>query len=390
MIDYLLDKDEDDDELSDVPIKLLDLGEDSDGNSVTGGAFQNFSHNETNHEAVEMEIDSQPSLSSVLNKVIAHVEVRTQNENRSAGVENQLLALGASVSKTLSFNVTHLVFKDGSLATYKKAKRLGIHIVSISWIEACKKVRSRVVEADYPCSSKERYESPGLFPKLRKARSMQPKADEEDEKLMDLRVKRARRRREKKEMDEARTAPAKMKVVSRLPVPLDYFKTPSPKKKLERRKSVLDILQEYQENNIGGEMSSPCTSEELNTPLAKRLAFKLIRGNNGSSGSLPCSPLSNRKRDDGDRSPLLPNRKIDFEDNFSPVSFRRLSKVTDSPLSSRNQDKDPSVEALSDRKEDKDSDNVSDNNGHNNGSETSEASKQEGNKRKQVSYLIIC
>lgn len=35
-------------------------------------------------------------------------------------------------------NTTHVVFKDGRLSTYKKAKLLNIPIVSILWIEACR------------------------------------------------------------------------------------------------------------------------------------------------------------------------------------------------------------------------------------------------------------
>ena len=339
-VDYLLDEDETDS----MPKKILNLTDDSSNNSIEEErisedvskildnldkesqgmrddlpkppSFQDFStesaelvvrrvQDVTNCDVVEMELDKSTSkgpeisLSSVLEGVVAHVEVRTKNENRSSGVECQLLQLGAQVSKTFHNTVTHLIFKDGSLATYRKAKRLGIHIVSVSWIEGCKNSHERLPEANYPCSSKERYESPGLFPKLRKAKSLQPKADEEDEKVMELKLKRMQAARRRREKAEARTAPAKTTTISRQPVPLDYYK--QPEKKKERRKSVLDVLQEYQtaacstptKTNSFAEMTSPCSSEELNTPLAKRLAFKLLRENGGTPS--PYSSLTRRK-----------------------------------------------------------------------------------------------
>ena len=126
-------------------------------------------------------------------------QVRTNHENRSRCVQDQLTALGAKVSERLTKQVTHVIFKDGSLSTYNKAKRLGAHIVSVTWIEACKKEGARVDEALFPTVSKERYDSPGLFPKLRKAKSMQPKDDAEMARQLELAQKRRKRRMEKEQ-----------------------------------------------------------------------------------------------------------------------------------------------------------------------------------------------
>ena len=67
-----------------------------------------------------------------------------------------------------------MVFKEGTMGHYKKAKNMGIHIVGVLWIEACQISKCRAPESEYPCMSRERYESPGLFPRIRKLKSMQP------------------------------------------------------------------------------------------------------------------------------------------------------------------------------------------------------------------------
>uniref|UniRef100_A0A8C0U2J4 BRCT domain-containing protein n=1 Tax=Cyanistes caeruleus TaxID=156563 RepID=A0A8C0U2J4_CYACU len=69
--------------------------------------------------------------------ISAFVEVWSSNrtENYSKTFEQQLLDMGAKVSKTLNKHVTHLVFKDGRLTTWKKAQKMGVKIVSVLWVE---------------------------------------------------------------------------------------------------------------------------------------------------------------------------------------------------------------------------------------------------------------
>ncbi len=97
---------------------------------------------------------TQPSLSLILQGVTAYVEFRTGHENRSRCVEEVLESMGATVAKKLGKDVTHMVFKDGALATYNKGKKLGIHIVSNMWVEACKNEGTKVSEGLFPSISK--------------------------------------------------------------------------------------------------------------------------------------------------------------------------------------------------------------------------------------------
>ncbi len=242
----------------------------------------------------------------------AFVEVRTKNENRSECVEEQMQNLGATIMPKLGPKTTHLVFKDGSLATYNKAKKLGVHIVSVNWIEACKRSKARVPEGEYPTINKEKYDSPGLFPKLRKAKSMQPKNDDEIAKLIETQVK----RRQKKRLDALAETPS--------PPPLRR----SPRKKLRRRKSVLDVMEEYEndlntpvKNVIGSDCStvecpaSP-TSQDINTPLAKRIAMRLMSAGKTTPTSTVGSPAPTPRNlnpiayiDNDDQDPSSPKGK---------------------------------------------------------------------------------
>ena len=139
--------------------------------------------------SMEIECQANVSLNKVLDGVTAFVEVRSKNENRSDVVIDQLLALGALVVPRLINRCTHVVFKEGSLTTYNKAKKMNVVLVSVNWIEACKKEKVKVAEHLYPPMNQEKYDSPGLFPKLRKTKSLQPKSDEEFSKLIDRKVK---------------------------------------------------------------------------------------------------------------------------------------------------------------------------------------------------------
>lgn len=310
-------------------------------------------------EPVSTSKDGEQSPPDVLAGVVAFVEVRAEYENRSECVRKELQKLGArTTAKVTSPGVTHLVFKDGTLATYNKAKKLGIHIVSVSWIEACRKAGSLVEEAQYPCVSKERYESPGLFPRLRKTRSLQPKSDEEFDRYLERKMKRQKAAAERKqrllqeEQQREAEAKARARAVMRAfkPIPLDYYKSPKPIPRPKRssedegddetkprtaqeilaefenamasaavakaiiapmtppparafsspaatmttsttpRKRSRDIREDHETSQMKLLLSSPCSSEDLNTPLFKRLGKKMalekaIASGNVSGGS---------------------------------------------------------------------------------------------------------
>ena len=65
----------------------------------------------------------------------------------------------------------------------------------MSWLDACKKERVKVDEKLYPPMNQEKYDSPGLFPKLRKGKSLQPKTDEEFDKIIDAKARRIIKKR---------------------------------------------------------------------------------------------------------------------------------------------------------------------------------------------------
>ncbi|NXT72106.1 MCPH1 protein, partial [Chaetops frenatus] len=105
--------------------------------------------------------------------ISAFVEVWSSNrtENYSKTFEQQLLDLGANVSKTLNKHVTHVVFKDGRLTTWKKAQKMGVKIVSVLWVEKCQETGVHVDESLFPAVDT----NEGCLLPIKKHKSMQPK-----------------------------------------------------------------------------------------------------------------------------------------------------------------------------------------------------------------------
>ncbi|NXE11704.1 MCPH1 protein, partial [Lophotis ruficrista] len=105
--------------------------------------------------------------------VSAFVEVWSSNrtENYSKIFEQQLLDMGAKVSKTLNKHVTHVVFKDGRLATWRKAQKMDVKIVSVLWVEKCRETGVHVDESLFPAVDT----NEGLPLLIKKHKCMQPK-----------------------------------------------------------------------------------------------------------------------------------------------------------------------------------------------------------------------
>ncbi|NWW82511.1 MCPH1 protein, partial [Climacteris rufus] len=105
--------------------------------------------------------------------ISAFVDVWSSNrtENYSKTFEQQLLDMGAKVSKTLNKNVTHVVFKDGRLTTWKKAQRMGVKIVSVLWVEKCQEAGVLVDESLFPAVDT----NEGFLLPIKKHKCMQPK-----------------------------------------------------------------------------------------------------------------------------------------------------------------------------------------------------------------------
>ncbi|NXA94507.1 MCPH1 protein, partial [Melanocharis versteri] len=105
--------------------------------------------------------------------ISAFVEVWSSNrtENYSKTFEQQLLDMGAKVSKTFNKHVTHVIFKDGRSTTWKKAQKMGVKIVSVLWVEECRETGVRVDESLFPAVDTDE----GLLLPIKKHKCMQPK-----------------------------------------------------------------------------------------------------------------------------------------------------------------------------------------------------------------------
>ncbi|XP_043844925.1 microcephalin [Dromiciops gliroides] len=115
-----------------------------------------------------------PGGEPILKDVVAYVEVWSSSgvENYSKTFMNQLLDMGAKVSKTFNRNVTHVIFKEGYQSTWDKAQKYGVKLVSVLWVEKCRLAGVRVDESLFPAINS----NEGLRSLIKKKRKcMQPK-----------------------------------------------------------------------------------------------------------------------------------------------------------------------------------------------------------------------
>ncbi|RUS75132.1 hypothetical protein EGW08_017116 [Elysia chlorotica] len=133
-----------------------------------------------------MESESNPRTATptVLKGVVAFVEVRSSNDNRSAAIAHELSQLGAKVEPTFSDEVTHVVYKEGLKRTWNRATKRGVPMVSVSWIDSCKQHMMRMPESSFPALLPEESNSPlvriNYTSRWKKMRSMQPCDFEEE------------------------------------------------------------------------------------------------------------------------------------------------------------------------------------------------------------------
>ncbi|XP_021074636.1 microcephalin isoform X2 [Mus pahari] len=109
-----------------------------------------------------------------LKDIVAYVEVWSSKgtENYSKTFSKQLEDMGATVSKTLNKQVTHVIFKDGFQSTWDKAQKTGAKLVSVLWVEKCRMAGARVDESLFPAVNTDEH-LPNLIRKKHKC--MQPK-----------------------------------------------------------------------------------------------------------------------------------------------------------------------------------------------------------------------
>ncbi|XP_065368282.1 microcephalin isoform X2 [Calliphora vicina] len=136
-----------------------------------------YSHFDIPEAEQSLHIPEPPSLQEIMRNIVVYVEVRSGEDNRSAGVRKVIEALGARVNLSLNRDTTHVVFKEGLMSTFKKAKQMNVPIVSILWIEACKNQRRICDPKDYPISNLDRYENPELYTKMKRVKCMQPDSE---------------------------------------------------------------------------------------------------------------------------------------------------------------------------------------------------------------------
>lgn len=99
----------------------------------------------------------------VLYGIVAYVEIGG-NDRHVSGLKNILKTLGASIKDSFTKEVTHVIFKNGSIETYKRAKLLNVHLVSVLWVEACRNSKSKVCERLFPVVDTNDYSnSPRVF-----------------------------------------------------------------------------------------------------------------------------------------------------------------------------------------------------------------------------------
>lgn len=98
-------------------------------------------------------LDYGPVIKEVLTGVIAYVEVRSDLGDLSKLFAKHLHSLGAEISATLCKKTTHIVFKNGKPSTYKKGIEMKIPIVSVLWIDMCKKTLTKVQEDLFPATA---------------------------------------------------------------------------------------------------------------------------------------------------------------------------------------------------------------------------------------------
>ncbi|XP_062422751.1 microcephalin isoform X2 [Pungitius pungitius] len=110
---------------------------------------------------------------SVLKDVVVYVDVWSSDKtaNYSKPFVQQLQEMGAQVSKSFNKQVTHVVFNNGHPATWKKAKKNDVKLVSVLWVGRCYDDGVRLDEELFPALNDE--SNPIL--KNKKHRCMQPK-----------------------------------------------------------------------------------------------------------------------------------------------------------------------------------------------------------------------
>ncbi|XP_076368116.1 microcephalin [Tachypleus tridentatus] len=238
-------------------------------------------------EARSIEQRNHKPLNEILKGVVACVEVRSGREDRSKAIEQQLQLMGARVVPRLSRDVTHLVFKEGRVATRLKALAKGIHIVSVLWVDSCKKERAHTSEHLYPAHVPESYDSP-VATKLRKPPYMQPKDFSTEFEGSADRLKQIFNRIRKNQQSEIETNILVAKTPSPIPVESTVQIEPSCTSVITSNKTDVPFSQELHEQTTyvktltpkTGKKRTACALQSNPATQKKRKLFSCTKTNN--------------------------------------------------------------------------------------------------------------
>lgn len=293
-----------------------------------------------------------PTIRDVMRHVCVYVEVRSGSDNRSQGIKTVIAELGAAVNDRLLRNTTHVVFKDGLLSTYQKAKGWGIPVVSILWIEACRRQVCLLDPARFVISNVDRYEQPELYDKIRKQKSMQPYAEE------------TRRRVVKPTAKATTTAATDATKASSVGAAKPPARVSVPRKPKDNLPSIFgDFVKTLQQNGVDsclaknsklmdiirnspvpGQQSSAAPSASSTSPTQRRL-FRSISTESSLSASLQATIDSNTPPRRSTRRSSMLNlsaMSIDAGTPVPPTSTRRQRRQTSvfAVVSEENADED--------------------------------------------------
>lgn len=198
--------------------------------------------------------------------------------------------MGAKILHYLTDGCSHLVFKDGSLSTYNAAKDLRIHIVSVSWIEACRKEDTRLPEVDYPCCNHKRYDSARHFPNAKNGKSFRFKDEKCLSQALDTKANRISRSLKKvaKKVGATRTVdkqknykPFAFRVSHALPdYPNNFSRsgTIDGENKIQRNKRIISDMHGYEKSTKRAKIANKECTKII--PHPNKSDFKPVLGSN--------------------------------------------------------------------------------------------------------------
>ncbi|XP_034465496.1 microcephalin isoform X1 [Hippoglossus hippoglossus] len=231
--------------------------------------------------------------SSVLKDVVAYVDVWSSDKtaNYSKPFVQQLQEMGAQVSKTFNKQVTHVVFNNGHPATWRKAKKTDVTLVSVLWVGRCYDDGVHVDEGLYPALNDE--SNPVL--KNKKHRCMQPKDSPERTPENDKRMK---RKLDKMMKD---LAPKQPLVTDVSPIIIDEENGIVYSPALKRSNYMAQRLKDMKEKRenlspTASQMVESCSPTKLkpsigSTPTVLKLMFDQSDDDSSASAAEPgCSP----------------------------------------------------------------------------------------------------